>query len=224
MSCWGKPVDRNVTDAQENLCRLCLVTPSGAAPEGFAGILEEALSSNDVASLIITTDRDDLASFAKDLVPIAQSHGVAALIHNDARVAEKTGADGVHIDDGSNDLATSVTARPNNIAGIGNLRSRHEAMLAGETDPDYVFFGRLDDDSAATIFDKALDLAEWWASLARIPAIVMGGASLLSVRQARDAGIEFVALRQAVWNHPPGAATAVAEANRMLSAEEEMVQ
>lgn len=217
-------MDRNVTDAQENLCRLCLVTPAGAAPEEFAEILEEALSGNDVASLIITTDRDDLASLAKGLVPVAQVHGVAALIHNNARIAEDTGADGVHIDDWSNDLATSLTAlRPNKIAGIGDLRSRHDAMLAGESDPDYVFFGRLDGDSAATIFDKALDLAEWWASLARIPAIVMGGTSLSSVRQAHDAGIEFVALRQAVWNHPAGAATAVAEANRMLSAEEEMV-
>ena len=92
-------MDRNVTDAQESLCRLCLVTPSGVAPEAFAAILEEALSGNDVASLIITADRDDLASLAKGLVPIAQANGVAALIHNDARIAEITGADGVHIDD-----------------------------------------------------------------------------------------------------------------------------
>jgi len=50
-----------------------------------------------------------------------------------------------------------------------------------------------------------------------IPAIVMGGNSLASVSQAADAGIEFVALCRAVFDHPDPAA-AVAEANRLLSA------
>lgn len=182
------------------------------------------MSGNDVASLIITADRDDLAGVAKTLVPIAQAHGVAALIHNDIRIAEETRADGVHIDEPGDDLARSVAAlHPDYIAGIGNVHSRHDAMLAGEADPDYVFFGQTDGDRQAMIFDKALDLGQWWASLSRIPAIVMGGSSLTSVQQARSAVIEFVALRDAVWSHPAGARKAVADANRLLGAEEEMV-
>jgi thiamine-phosphate pyrophosphorylase len=206
-------------------CRLCLVTPPGVAPETFAPILDEALAGGDVASLIITAEPAGLARLAKALVPIAQSHGVAALIHNDTQLAGHARADGAHIDSGFADLAAAIASlRPDKIVGAGGLRTRHDAMRAGERDPDYVFFGRLDGDTGPAIFDKALDLARWWAEIFRIPAIVMGGASLESVREARDAGVEFVALRRAVFDHPAGAQAAVAEANRIIAAEAEEVR
>jgi thiamine monophosphate synthase len=44
----------------------------------------------------------------------------------------------------------------------------------------------------------------------------MGGADLASVRQAHEAGIEFVALGRAVWEHRDGPGTAIAAANRLL--------
>ena len=207
-----------MADSQDDHCRLCLVTPAGVTPGQFAPILDDALSGGDVASLIITADPAELAAFAAAIIPLAQAKGVAALIHNDTRIAEQTNADGVHFDDGLPDLGATVSSlRPNKIVGIGGLTSRHDAMTAGDADPDYVFFGRLDGDTTPEIFDKAFDLAEWWASLFQIPGVVMGGTLLASVLQARDAGIEFVALRNAVWDHPAGAGAAVAEANRLLA-------
>lgn len=199
-------------------CRLCLVTPLGATPETVGATLEVALIGGDVASLIVTASPGELGRLAAATVPLAQAHGVAALIHNDREVALSTGADGVHVDDRRADLAAIVAAlHPDRIAGIGNLTSRHDAMTAGEAQPDYVFFGRLDGDNGAAIFPKAFDLAEWWSALFEIPAVVMGGADLASVRQASTAGIEFVALRRAVWEHPDGPGAAVAAANRLLA-------
>jgi thiamine-phosphate pyrophosphorylase len=93
-------------------------------------------------------------------------------------------------------------------------------MELGECVPDYLFFGRLDGDTGDEIFPKALDLAAWWSSLFEIPAVVMGGRKLESVAAAAEAGIEFVALRHAVWKHPAGPAAAVAEANRLLAVTE----
>jgi thiamine-phosphate pyrophosphorylase len=208
-------------------CRLCLVTPRTAAPSSFAPLLDEALSGGDVASLIITADRGDadaLQRLAEALVPIAQAHGVAALVHNDTRIAGRTKADGVHVDTGEADLLEAVRKfRPRHIVGAGNLHSRHDALIAGEADPDYVFFGRLDGDDAPAIFGKALDLAAWWSELVRIPAIVMGGGSIDSVAGARDAGIEFVALGRAVWEAPQGPRAAVAEACGHLAAAAEPI-
>ncbi len=89
-------------------------------------------------------------------------------------------------------------------------------MEAGEANPDYVFFGRLDGDTADVIFDKALDLAAWWAPTFVIPAIVMGGRSVASVREAVASGVEFVALARAVFEADDPAA-AVAEATRLLA-------
>jgi thiamine-phosphate pyrophosphorylase len=198
-------------------CRLCLVTPAGATPETFGPTLKDALAGGDVASLIVTAAPGDLGRLAAVAVPLAQARGVAVLIHNDRDIALSTGADGVHIDDRRADLGSLVaTLHPHSIAGVGHLKSRHDAMTAGEAEPDYVFFGRLDGDSTAAIFPKTLDLAEWWAALFAIPAVVMGGFDLASVLQARTAGIEFVALRRAVWEYPDGPGGAVAEANRLL--------
>jgi thiamine-phosphate pyrophosphorylase len=213
-----------MANAESNLCRLCLVTPPGVTASTFAPILEDALAGGDVASLIVTAEPGELGPLAAALVPIAQAHGVAALIHNDTQIVGRTNADGVHIDSGRADLAAAASSlHPARIVGAGALRSRHDTMTAGESDPDYVFFGRLDGDTDTAIFPKALALAEWWAEIFEIPAMVMGGLSLESVRHARDAGVEFVALRRAVWDNPEGPRMAVAEANRFLAASAETV-
>ncbi len=203
-------------------CRLCLVTPPGSDPDASARRVGEALSGGDVASLIIAADRRDpvdLQRLAEATVPLAEARGVAALIHNDTRIAGRTHADGVHVDSGEADLKAATAAlRPSKIVGAGALRSRHDAMLAAEAEPDYLFFGRLDGDTGDAIFAKALDLAAWWTSVAVIPAMVMGGRSLASVSEAVDAGIEFVALSRAVWEDPRGPREAVAEACDHLAA------
>jgi thiamine-phosphate pyrophosphorylase len=208
----------------KDFCRLCLVTPPGVAPDAFAPILDDALEGGDVASLIITSAPAGLPALARALVPVAQARGVATLIHNDTQLAGHVRADGVHVDSSYADLASAISSlRPAKIVGAGGLRSRHDAMLAGERDPDYVFFGRLDGDNGPAIFDKALDLARWWAAIFQIPAIVMGGGSLDSVREASEAGVEFVALGRAVFDHPAGPRAAIVEANRLIAAGAETV-
>jgi thiamine-phosphate pyrophosphorylase len=216
-----------MSNADVRQTRLCLITPRLAAPELFAPRLEAALSGGDVACLIIRGnggDPDALQRIAAALVPIAQRHGTAALIHNDTRIAGRTKADGVHIDSGMEDLKEAIrTFRPRNIVGAGDVRTRHDALIAGEAEPDYVFFGRLDGDSGEGIFPKALDLAAWWSDLVEIPAMVMGGHSLDSVVEARDAGVDFVALSRAVWDAPAGPGAAVREVGRLLGAAREPV-
>jgi thiamine-phosphate pyrophosphorylase len=207
-----------MADVDHDRCRLCLVTPSGVEPPEFAGVLGDALAGGDVASLIITAPATELAGLAAACVPVAQKRGVAVLIHNDVETALNTNADGVHLDgDHADAAAIARKLRPERIVGIGGLNSRHAAMLAGDADPDYVFFGRLDGDTDTAIFAKTLALAEWWAPLFQIPALIMGGSTLDSVRQAQAAGIEFVALRRAVWDHAGGARAAVATANDLLA-------
>lgn len=212
-------------EAEANRCRLCLVTPLQSDAAALAARVAAAIAGGDVASLIIAVDPADpavLQRTAEAVVPIAVARGVAAIIHNDTRIVGRMGADGVHVDGGAADLADAVAAlRKKKIVGAGGIRSRHEAMLAGESDPDYLFFGRLDGDTGPEIFDKSLELATWWSSLFVIPAIVMGGNTVASVAAAAEAGIEFVALSRAVFDSAdPGAA--VAEANRLLSAMPEL--
>ena len=97
---------------------------------------------------------------------------------------------------------------PDGIVGAGAITTRHDAMLLGETDCDYLFFGRFDGDNGDEIFDKALDLAAWWSAVFEIPAIVMGGGALESVIEARGCPhrIRGAAIRRLGpfrWARPP---------------------
>lgn len=204
-------------EADVRRCRLCLVTPHDIDPDDLAPLVDDALAGGDVASLIIAGEGDRLQRLAETLVQRAQSRNVAAIVQNDTRIAGRTRADGVHVDTGITDLAAaSGKLRPKMIVGAGGIRSRHDGMVAGEANPDYLFFGRLDGDSEDDVFGKALDLAAWWSSLFVIPAIVMGGRKIASVETAAREGIEFVALRRAVFEDPRGPGEAVAEANERL--------
>jgi thiamine-phosphate pyrophosphorylase len=201
--------------------RLCLVTPATVEPAAFAAVLDAALAAGDVASLIITSAAPAPAvrqRIAEVLVPVAQRHGVAALVHNDTRIAGRSGADGVHVDTGLADLKDAAARlRPKMIVGAGGAGSRHEAMMLGEADPDYIFFGRLHGDSDDAMHPRTADLGAWWAPLFEIPAMVMAGGVLASVSEAAATGAEFVAVGRAVWEHPEGAAAAVTAANRLLA-------
>lgn len=203
--------------------RLCLVTPPAVDLSMFPAILADALTGGDVASLIVTaSDPLALQPLAQAVARFAQHHGVAVLVHNDTQVAGRAKADGVHIDRKA-ELAAAIAAfHPTKIVGAGGVESRHDAMTAGESNPDYVFFGRLDGDTGDGVFHRALTLAEWWSSLFVIPAMVMGGRTVASVREAAAAKVEFVALSHAIFSSRDPAA-AVAEANRLLSEPAESV-
>jgi thiamine-phosphate pyrophosphorylase len=195
--------------------RLCLVAPDAPGPD-FVGRLDEALrGGGEVASLIVAAplSRELLTRFAS----VAARHGTAMIAAPDD--AAIPGVDGVHVDAGIAALRAAITAhRPKRMVGAGGIHSRHDAMTLGEAEPDYLFVGRLDGDTEPGIHGPTLELASWWAELFEIPAIVMGGSDLASVAEAADAGIEFVALRRVVWEHPEGPAAAIAEAIRFLAA------
>lgn len=207
---------------REPSTRLCLVTPPVVDPATFPATLKSALAAGDVATLFIAGEGSPASTqrIAEVLTPVAQAAGAAAIVLNDTRLLGRANADGIHIDTGVTDLRDALDRfRGKKIVGAGGIRSRHEAMELGQREPDYLFFGRLDGDTADTIFPKALDLASWWSGLFEIPAVVMGGHALASALEAAEAKIEFVALRAAIWEHPEGPAAAIAEANRILAGE-----
>lgn len=206
--------------AEPPFARLCLITPPRFDAAAFAPVLDAALASGEVASLIIAAEGLDPSlrlAAAERLVPIAQANGTAAIVTGDAALVLASGADGLHVDDGLPALRHAVDRfRPDRMVGAGGIRSRHEAMVLAETECDYLFFGRFDGDGEQAVHDKTLDLAAWWSALFEIPAIVMGGSGLDSVTEVAMARIEFVALRAAVWDHADGPAAAVAAASRLV--------
>jgi thiamine-phosphate pyrophosphorylase len=204
----------------EDRCRLVLIVPQAEDAGLQAKALEDALRGGDVASVIIpqyALDDDSFQRRAEVLVPIVQEAGAAALVAGDSRVAGRVKADGLHVIGGVEPLAEAVEKfTPKMIVGGGNADDRHEALEQGEANPDYIFFGKLEGDIKAEPHPKNVALGEWWASMIEIPSIVMGGSDVASVVAVAESGVEFVALRQAVFAHAGGAAQAVAEANALL--------
>jgi thiamine-phosphate pyrophosphorylase len=204
----------------ENRCRLVLIVPDMADAREQATVVADALRGGDVASVIIPQYGLDTAAFQKHaeaLVPVIQEAGAAALIAGDSRVAGRAKADGLHIAGNLAELEEAVEKFvPKLIVGGGNATDRHNALEVGELRPDYVFFGKLDGDIKPEAHPKNVALGEWWASMIEIPCIVMGGTDPASVVVVAEAGVEFVALRAAVFSDPAAAPSIVAQVNALL--------
>jgi thiamine-phosphate pyrophosphorylase len=204
----------------ENRCRLVLIVPDMADASEQATIVADALRGGDVASVIIPQYGLDDGTFqkhAEKLVPVVQAAGAAALIAGDTRVAGRAKADGLHVTGSPSELEEAIEKFvPKLIVGGGNATDRHHALEVGELRPDYVFFGKLDGDIKPEAHPKNVALGEWWASMIEIPCIVMGGTDPASVLDVAAAGVEFVALRLAVFSDPAAAPSIVAQVNALL--------
>lgn len=128
-------------------CQLYLVMPV-ATPQA-ADKLGRMLAGGHVASLLLTAEPGaeiDPAK-ARPLVKLAQGKGVAVLVADDADVAKRVGADGVHLVDDPFDYdAARRTLGPRAIVGVDVGLTRHDAMELGERGADYIAFNDRGDD------------------------------------------------------------------------------
>ena len=202
-------------------CRLYLVTPplSGADLEAFAPRFAEALSAGDVASALVRIapgSEGEAKRIAQRLVELAAPREVATLVQDDARLAARVGADGAHVTSGGQQLADALSSlHPERIVGAGGLRTRDDAMNAGEVGVDYVMFGEPRRDGYTPPLAETLERVAWWAEIFET-ACVGYAETLDAVRALREAGADFVALGDVVWG-APSAADAVARAQALLA-------
>lgn len=203
-----------------NRPRLFLVTPPAFDAGQLAEKLKDGFQGGDVACVLIympEAESRELQAAAETLVPVIQAGGAAALIYRDTQVAGRSGADGAHVDTSLDDLKMAVESlQPAKIVGAGGTRLKHEDMEWAETGIDYLFFGRLDLEEKPDPHPKTVTRADWWAELFETPCVALAGNTMASVEAAAATGADFVALKDAVWQHEDGAAAAVAQANAIL--------
>ena len=204
----------------ENRCRLVLIaSPSGevpAKPEAIA----DALKGGDVASVILAgfqAGEDQFRAWCETVVPIIQNAGAAAIVVDDTQAAGRSKADGIHVKSEKKSLGEAVRKfQPKLIVGTETFASRHDALELGEERPDYLFIGKLDGDTHPAANPKALEMAEWWASMIEIPCIVMSGFDPQSVVDAAKTGAEFVAASASVFGAGRDAQETVRTINALL--------
>jgi thiamine-phosphate pyrophosphorylase len=205
--------------------RLYLISPVIEDAEAFAPRLAEACRAGTVAAVLLRlaeADERTLVNRVKALAGAAQEAGAAVLVSAPGvvdlgAVAARGGADGVHLAGnlGSvRDLRERL--RDGRILGVGSLRSKDDAMTAGEAGADYVMFGEARPDGTLPSFEAVLERASWWAEIFATPCVAHAP-TLEAVQEVASTGAEFVAVSDAVWATPGAEAAAVADAVAALA-------
>lgn len=201
--------------------RLYLITPPISDWAAFSLVLDATLEVCDVACILLRTeakDDDDRAKIIGGLAPLAQSRGVACLLANDSRLAISADADGVHIESTGEELKAALSAlHPGHIVGAGGLTTRDAAMMAGEAGVDYLMFGG---PGCAEPHASIVERVAWWAEIFNLPCIGYAH-DFAGIGDLVRAGADFIALGDAVFAHPSGAAAALSEAYAILAATRE---
>jgi thiamine-phosphate pyrophosphorylase len=204
---------------------LYLITPVLAEPAAFAPSLAAACEGGEVAAVLLRLapgDERTLVNRIKALAPVAQDRGAAVVVAVEGQadlptVAARGGADGVHAGRPADLTALRERLKGDRILGAGGLRSRHDAMEAGEAGVDYLLFGEPGPDGGVPPLDAVVERAGWWAEIFQTPCVAYAPA-FDAVPRLAATGAEFVAFGDAVWSHPDGPRAATAAASALLAA------
>ncbi|ALK08051.1 thiamine phosphate synthase [Blastochloris viridis] len=195
--------------------RLFLITAPVADPNAVIEPLAAALGAADIASVLLRlaeADERTLINRIRAIAPTAQAAGAALLIDGRPDLIARSGADGVHVASSKvKDARALVPA--DRIVGACGGDTRHDAMVAGEAGADYVMFGT--PDGSGPLLDVILERTAWWSQIFEPPCVAVAG-DLQEIGVLAAAGADFVALGDALWNGPDGAAAAIRLAASML--------
>lgn len=197
--------------------RLFLITPPLAEAAGFVPLLEAALAAADVACLLVrTSTRDEgaIKAIFKTLAPMAQARGTACLVEHESRIAARADADGVHMAGVGPELEEAIAAmRPDRIVGVGSLSGRDAAMEAGEAGVDYLMFGGPDETET---HESICERVAWWAEIFNIPCVGYISDPAFAGDMAQ-AGAEFIAICDGLWDKPDAIAATMAALVRAVT-------
>jgi thiamine-phosphate pyrophosphorylase len=198
--------------------RLYLATPVVDDPSSLAAQLPALLAADDVAAVLLRlepTDQRTMITRIKALVPAVQNSGAALLIDGPVELVARSGADGAHLV-GLKALEEALPSlKPDRIAGVGGLATRHDSMSAGELGADYVLFGEPDPHGQRPSVEAISERLQWWAELFEPPCVGFA-ASLDEAEEFAAAGADFVLVGDCIFNDARGAAAALKDAGERI--------
>jgi thiamine-phosphate pyrophosphorylase len=198
--------------------RIYLATPAVDDPSSLVANLPGLLAAADVAAVLLRlqmTDQRSMISKVKTLAPAIQNAGAALLLDGHVELVARAGADGAHLSGVAALEEALPTLKPDRIAGVGGLETRHDSMLAGELGVDYVLFGEPDAHGKRPSIEAVAERLDWWAELFEPPCIGYATSREEAYEFAR-AGADFVLVDEAIWSDPRGASAALAEIGQAI--------
>jgi thiamine-phosphate pyrophosphorylase len=198
--------------------RLYLATPVVDDPALLMASLPGLLAAADVAAVLLRlkpTDQRTMISRVKTLAPVIQDGGAALLLDGHVELVARAGADGAHLTGIEAIEDAMPTLKPDRIAGVGGLATRHDSMAAGEAGADYVLFGEPDAKGQRPSVEAIAERLQWWAELFEPPCVGFA-ASREEAHEFAVAGADFVLVGDFIWNDKRGAKAALMEAEQTI--------
>jgi thiamine-phosphate pyrophosphorylase len=198
--------------------RLYLATPEVDDPSSLIASLPGLLASADIAAVLLRlklSDQRTMISRIKALAPVIQDHGAALLLDGHVELVARGGADGAHLTGIVAMEEALPSLKPDRIAGVGGLSTRHDSMAAGELGADYVLFGEPDSKGQRPSVEAIAERLQWWAELFEPPCVGFA-ASREGAHEFAAAGADFVLAGDFIWNDPRGAATALMDVEQTI--------
>ncbi|TGN86441.1 thiamine phosphate synthase [Bradyrhizobium yuanmingense] len=198
--------------------RLYLATPVVDDPATLVAELPGLIASADIAAVLLRlkeTDQRSMISRVKALAPPVQKAGAALLVDGRPDIVARGGADGAHLPGIAALKEALPSLKPDRIAGVGGLTTRHHSMDAGEMGADYVLFGEPDAKGQRPSSQAIAERLDWWAELFEPPCV--GFATTLD--EAYDfaaSGADFVLVGDFIWADPRGPKAALIEVDAAI--------
>jgi thiamine-phosphate pyrophosphorylase len=193
--------------------RLYLATPELDDPSQMAASLSDMLADVDVAAVLVRlreTDQRTMISRIKALAPTVQGSGAALLLDGHVELVARAGADGAHLTGLAALQEALPSLKPDRIAGVGGLATRHDSMTAGEAGADYVLFGEPDAHGQRPSVEAIAERLQWWEELFEPPCVGFA-ASRDEAFEFAAAGADFILVGDLIWADPRGAKAALSD-------------
>jgi thiamine-phosphate pyrophosphorylase len=179
-------------------CQLYLQLPAQSSA-ALATQFTQVVTSSDVACVLLCP-REPLVDEAQigTVIDLVHGSGLACLIDGDAALAERLGADGMHIEA---DAATYAECRrrlgESASIGAGCGFRRHAAMQLAELGADYVAFGA--DANTIDVIDQYTDVISWWSEIFVVPCVAWNVDNAEHAARLAALGADFIAPPISIW-------------------------
>ena len=198
--------------------RLYLATPELDDPAQLASELPTLLTAADVAAVLLRlkpVDQRTMISRVKTLAPVIQNAGAALLLDGHVELVARAGADGAHLTGIEAMEEALPTLKPDRIAGVGGLTTRHDSMAAGERGADYVLFGEPDTGKSRPSVEAIAERLQWWEELFEPPCVGFA-VSREEAGEFAAAGADFVLVDDFIWTDPRGPEAALVDVEQAI--------
>ena len=198
--------------------RLYLATPEVEDPSPLVSSLPGLLAGADVAAVLLRlkmADQRSMISRVKALAPAIQNAGAALLLDGHVELVARASADGAHLTGIEAMEEALPSLKPDRIAGVGGLVTRHDSMAAGERGADYVLFGEPDSSGQRPSTEAIAERLQWWDELFEPPCVGFA-VSREEAGEFAAAGADFVLVGDFIWADPRGAEAALVEVEQTI--------